>query len=220
VTPITSTLIALNVVVFLAELVTGGSAGPVVQLGVEYGPAISQGEWWRIITAAFLHANLLHILFNMMALAQVGMVVELAYGSARMLAVYVASLLAAGFSVLTFNYAQPTLGASGAVFGLFGAVVAYGIRRGPAGRMLVRQTVGIIVLNVIYGFAAAGISNAAHLGGLVAGFLVGLSVVPSMPARKPGQGAYVMDPRESQAYPGQTIDQLEPREERHQDPFA
>ncbi|TAM57704.1 rhomboid family intramembrane serine protease [bacterium] len=203
-TPVTKTLIAVNVLVFVAELLSGGTQqGAVVQLGVEYGPAIATGEWWRIVTAAFLHAGILHILFNMIALAQVGMVIELTFGAARMLLLYAVSLLAAGFSVLLFNYATPTLGASGAVFGLFGALLALGLRRGAAGRALVRQCLGIIVLNLVYGFAVAGISNAAHLGGLVAGFLLGLPLVPGAPARR----VYAIDARESRDYTGQTIEQ-------------
>ncbi|TAM86606.1 rhomboid family intramembrane serine protease [bacterium] len=206
-TPITKALIALNVLAFVAELLTGGAQGTIVQLGVEYGPAIDHGEWWRIVSAAFLHGGVLHILFNMIALAQVGTVVELTFGGARMLALYVASLLVAGFSVLVFNYAIPTLGASGAVFGLFGALLALGLRRGPAGRILVRQCLGIIVINLVYGFAASGISNAAHLGGLVAGFLMGLPLVPPAPARR----VYAINPNESRVYPGETIEQHPPQ---------
>lgn len=203
-------LVGINVVVFLAEMVTGGLNGPVVQLGIEYGPAIAHGEWWRIVTAAFLHGGLLHILLNMIALVQVGAIVELTFGAARMLVIYWVSLLVAGFSVLAFNYAIPTLGASGAIFGLFGGLVALGLRRGPAGQMLVKQTVGIIVLNLVYGFAVAGISNAAHLGGLVAGFLVGLPLVPAAPERR----AYAIGSHETRAYPGPTIDQpAEPGED-------
>ena len=178
---------------------------------MEYGPAVDHGEWWRIVTAAFLHGGVLHILFNMIALAQVGTVIELTFGGARMLALYTVSLLVAGLSVLVFNYSVPTLGASGAVFGLFGALLALGLRRGPAGRVLVRQCAGIIVINLVYGFAAAGISNAAHLGGLIAGFLIGFPLVPPAPMRR----VYALDPRESRGYSGETIEQppADPRQD-------
>lgn len=173
-----------------------------MRYGIEYGPAVSHGEWWRLVTAAFLHAGILHILFNMIALYQVGRFIEIIYGPVRMLVLYVASMLAAGFSVLFFNYQAPTLGASGAIFGLFGALLAFGLRRGPAGRALVQQSLGVIILNLVYGFAAVGISNAAHLGGLVAGFLIGLPLVPPVPARR----AYALDPRQHDAYGGPTIE--------------
>jgi len=88
-----------------------------------------------------------------------------------------------GLTVIWFNYDQPTLGASGAIFGLFGALVAVGLRLGRRGRALIGQVVPIVVLNLIFTFAVPGISAAAHVGGLITGFVVGF-VLFMMPSRQ------------------------------------
>jgi rhomboid protease GluP len=147
-----------------------------IQYGAFYGPAVQSGEWWRAFTAAFLHGGILHIGFNMFALWQVGSIVEQLFGSWRMGLVYFVSLIGSGWAIYHFNYNEVTIGASGAIFGLFGALAAAGLRLGRVGRDLVRGMLGIILINVIIGFMVPNISQAGHLGGLVAGFLMGLAV--------------------------------------------
>jgi len=148
-----------------------------VRHGALYGPAVGAGEWWRIVTGAFLHAGLVHLALNMLALWTVGRLYEGLVGHGRFALTYATALLGGAIGVLRLNYDEPTVGASGAVFGLFGALVAAGLRLGPAGRTLVRQTVPIIAINLLFGFGAnsvAGgnvISNVGHLGGLGAGFV-------------------------------------------------
>lgn len=143
--------------------------------GAIYGPYILQNhEYWRLITGSFMHGGILHILLNMLALYQVGMFVEMLMGSSRMALVYAIALLCSALAATYFNYNDPVVGASGAIFGLFGALVAIGIHLGKPGRQLITQTLPIIVLNLIFGFSIANIANSAHIGGLISGFLAGL----------------------------------------------
>ena len=173
---LTRLLIAANVLIFLWELTTGdtGDSSVLVRDGAIYGPLVTGGEWWRIGTAAFLHAGWLHIATNMFALYQVGTFVELLYGRVRMAIIYVLAIAGSGIAVLWFSFDAPTVGASGAIFGLFGALTAAGMRLGKTGRELVQQSAGIIVLNLILGFTVFRfVSNSAHIGGLLAGLLFG-----------------------------------------------
>jgi rhomboid protease GluP len=171
-------MIGLNVLVFIWLGLTGGweSSDSLVAHGALYGPAVAAGEWWRIVSGAFLHAGYLHIGLNMFALFQVGRLVEMLVGSARTALAYTVAMLGSGIAVIVFNPDEPTVGASGAIFGLFGTLVAIGMRLGRPGRMLVSQTLPIIGINLAFGFAVPNISNAAHIGGLLCGFLVGLGV--------------------------------------------
>lgn len=176
---ITNLLIAVNVVAFLWQLSTGG---PNYDHGYLIGRAVvERGEWWRIFTAAFLHGSLMHIGFNMLALYQVGSIVERAMGGLRYLIVYVCAIVGSGFAVIWFNYDVPTLGASGAIFGLFGALVAIGLSLPPRGMTIVTQTLPIIAINLAFGFVVPGISIAAHVGGLLSGFVIGYGLfqIPS-----------------------------------------
>jgi len=176
---LTRLLIAANVLVFLWELSTGdtGDGSVLVHDGALYGRLIDAGQWWRIFTAAFLHAGWLHIATNMFALYQVGTFVELLYGRARMAIIYVVAIVGSGIAVYWFSYDAPTVGASGAIFGLFGALTAGGLRLGKTGRDLVQQSAGIIILNLILGFTVFRfVSNAAHIGGLIAGLVVGFAL--------------------------------------------
>jgi rhomboid protease GluP len=173
---LTRLLIAANVLVFLWELTTGdtGDGRVLVRDGGLYGPYVAAGQWWRIFSAAFLHAGWLHIATNMFALYQVGTFVELLYGRARMAIIYVLAIVGSGIAVYVFSFDAPTVGASGAIFGLFGALAAAGLRLGKPGRDLVQQSAGIIILNLVLGFTVFRfVSNAAHIGGLIAGALFG-----------------------------------------------
>ena len=177
---ITRLLVAINVIVYLWERSSGALAtdDALINHGALLGRLAVQGEWWRILTSAFLHGSDLHILFNMIALWQVGRFVEQAFGWPRMLAVYLFAALGSGLAVVYLTPDDATVGASGAIFGLFGALVACGMRVGPAGRSLVMQSVGVIVLNLLIGFSVPNISNVGHIGGLIAGFLLGYAIFP------------------------------------------
>jgi membrane associated rhomboid family serine protease len=181
---ITRFLIVLNVIGYLWEISVGGpgmlsgfgGAGTerVLSEGALIPAAVLQnGQWWRIVTGAFLHAGLLHIGVIMMSLWFLGRFIELALGSWRMLLVYMVSLVASGLGVVFFsNPLVATVGASGAIFGLFGALFAIGFKLGKPGMELVRANVGILVLNLIITFTVPQISWQAHLAGLLAGFVL------------------------------------------------
>lgn len=178
---ITRAIIAINVLAFIWQSTTGGG------LAYDHGYLIGRdvvvyGQWWRIFTAAFLHNGIPHIALNMIALYQVGTIVERAMGPLRYPLLYALATLGSGIAVVRFNYDVPTLGASGAIMGLFGALVAIGLSLPPRGMSVVTQVLPIIGINIAFGFAVPGISNAAHIGGLVSGFVVGwlLFQIPSV----------------------------------------
>lgn len=131
-----------------------------------------QHEYYRILTSAFLHGGIFHIGLNMLSLYWLGRFIEAVLRPGRMLFVYFLSLIASGISVVLFSPPNAaTLGASGAIFGLFGALFAIGFKLGDRGMELIRANIGILVLNLLWSFTFPGISWQAHLGGLVAGFI-------------------------------------------------
>jgi membrane associated rhomboid family serine protease len=202
---ITNFLILVNVLAYIWEITTGG---PDTDHGQLVGVAVMQyGQWWRIFTGAFLHENLLHIAFNMFALYQVGNVVEALYGKVRFMLLYVVAIVGSGLAVVAFNYDIPTLGASGAIFGLFGALVAVGLRLGQRGRSLIWQVLPIIGLNLVFTVSVPGISIAAHVGGLLTGFVAGL-VLFMMPAARPTP-AYAYAATHEELAPAQSVETIE-----------
>jgi membrane associated rhomboid family serine protease len=176
---VTYALIAINVVAFLAEqgqfsIFGTGVHGTVINESVldRYHISVAH-EYWRLITSGFVHENLLHIGFNMYLLYLLGMMLEPAIGSVRFAAIYFTALLAGSFGVVLVT-AAPSLGASGAVFGLMGAAVVE-LR---ARRISVMESGigGLIVLNLILSFSLANISVGAHVGGLIGGALAALAI--------------------------------------------
>ncbi|MDQ6827183.1 MAG: rhomboid family intramembrane serine protease [Candidatus Eremiobacteraeota bacterium] len=186
---LTRTLVGINVLVYVWLSLTGGSMNEqsLLDHGAIYGPSVLHGEYWRIATGTFLHSGILHIVFNMLALYQVGLLVERLVGAPRMFLIYSLSALGAGVSVLKFNFDVPVVGASGAIFGLFGALLAIGLRLGAPGRILVSQALPIIALNILFGFSVRNIANSAHIGGLLTGFAAGflLFIMPKAKAEEP-----------------------------------
>lgn len=163
---ITYGLMAINIVMFVLQK----ASDDVYRELVTWTPGIAHGELYRLLTGAFLHSGVPHLLFNMWALYVIGPALEAYFGRVRFLALYLLSAL--GGSVLVYLLTPidvPTLGASGAIFGLFGATLALS-------RLLnldMRWVVGLIVLNLVFTFAAPGISWQGHIGGLVTGAAVG-----------------------------------------------
>lgn len=181
---ITRFLVILNLIAYAWEVRVGGPGllGPfgganldaVAQAGALWPNAVlHDGQWWRIVTAAFLHGGLIHLFVNMISLYSLGRFVEMLMGPWRMLIVYVLSLVVSGLGVIYFSPADvPTLGASGAIFGLFGALFASGFKLGRPGMQLVRDNFGILLLNLAMTFTIPEISKAAHVAGLIGGFVV------------------------------------------------
>jgi membrane associated rhomboid family serine protease len=174
---VTYALIAINVIVYLTEqgqfTLTGEAYGKVVNEGDLYRFAISAGhQYYRLVTSAFLHVDLLHIGFNMYLLYLLGMMLEPALGSVRFAAIYFPSLLAGSCGALIAT-AAPSLGASGAIFGLMGAAA---VELRAQGRSVMESGIGaLIIFNLILSFTIANISVGAHIGGLIGGILAGLS---------------------------------------------
>jgi len=171
--PATIALIALNVVVYLITVSQGGGINlPGGQLFSDWalqGNAVSNGDWWRLVTAMFLHGSILHIGFNMLALYWLGTIIEQALGTPRFLLVYFVSGLAGSAGALWFSSQfAVTVGASGAIFGLIGALL---ILEYLATGSLMGQAMVLILVNLAFTFAVPGISIGGHLGGLAGGIV-------------------------------------------------
>lgn len=176
---VTYALIAINVLVFLAEkgqftLSGSGVHGRVVDEAFLSRATISQlDQYWRLVTAGFVHENFLHIGFNMYLLYLLGLMLEPAIGSVRFALVYFTSLLCGSFGVLLWS-AGASIGASGAIFGLLGVAV---IELRARGLSVMETGIGmLIVLNLVLTFVMPGISIGAHLGGLIGGLLAGFAL--------------------------------------------
>ena len=149
-----------------------------IQWGANSGELTVNGQWWRLLSAGLLHANLAHLLLNMWALWNIGRITERLFGRLRFLSVYLATLVLASLSSIAWNPSQASVGASGAIFGVLGAFLAFFLSpRTQVPRTLARQhwlSTGIFVLfNLLSGMANPVIDNAAHVGGLLSGFALG-----------------------------------------------
>jgi membrane associated rhomboid family serine protease len=168
-------LIAINVIAFLAMSAGGGGldgrGGTVYSNGFLFGPDVADGEWWRIVSSGFLHAGLLHLAFNMYFLYFLGTLMEPEIGKLRFGAIYLVSLLGGSFGALLVSPDAVTVGASGAVFGLMGAAILAMRARGID---FMQSGLGItLLLNLGITFLIPNISIGGHIGGLVAGGIVG-----------------------------------------------
>jgi membrane associated rhomboid family serine protease len=189
----TNILISINVVFFVAELLSGVTLGGgasdynswVFQHLSLFGLALTghnpysapfngNHEYWRLLTSGFLHEGLIHIALNMLSLWFVGRVLEPAVGKVNFLAIYFAALLAGSFGALLFEPRTPTLGASTAIFGIFGALIVVAYRRGIP---LWQSGLGpMLLINLVFTLTVSDISIGGHIGGLVAGVLAGFAV--------------------------------------------
>lgn len=177
---VTQTLIAANVALFAGLLVAGGwnDEAALRQWGALEVP-LRASEWWRLITAMFVHIGPFHLLFNMYALFIFGPAVENRYGRLRFLALYLASgFLGSAFSIAFTPGAGIRAGASGGVFGILGCWIAFYVRhrnaRGASDQL--RALFFLVGINLFFGFSFRGIDNFAHLGGLAGGFVAGMGL--------------------------------------------
>jgi membrane associated rhomboid family serine protease len=195
---VTQALIAVNVIVFIAEAAAGmplggvssGTGGSVFSHGDLLGPSIASGhQYWRLLTAGFLHDGILHIAFNMFFLYVMGALLEPAIGAVDYLAVYFASLLAGSFGALLFQPDIPTVGASTACFGVLGALLVVAHSR----RISIWQSgLGLtLVINIVFSLSVKDISIGGHLGGLAAGLITGALIV-ELGERRGLQGAALL----------------------------
>ena len=178
--PATIALIAINVIVFIAEVAAGGAGqfsngGKLIDDAGLRGPDIANGDWWRIITGGFLHAGFLHLLLNMYVLWIAGSILEPGIGTPRFLGIYFVSLIAGSLGALIVDPNTLTVGASGAIFGLMAGVIV--VARGRGVEQLASQFGLFVVLNLVLTFSIPGISVGGHIGGLIGGAVAALLVI-------------------------------------------
>jgi rhomboid protease GluP len=197
-TPVTYALLAANIGVFLLmAVVSGGSDDPstLIAFGAKTNRLLESGEWFRLITPIFIHAGLLHLLLNSYALWVVGTQVEKLYGSARFLLIYLLSGVGGvagsyfGQIFLQKSFDAPSVGASGAIFGLFGVLAVFGFRyrseMPPAiRRAMTAGVLPVIAVNLFIGFSIPFIDNSAHIGGLLTGAALTLIIPYVAPGRE------------------------------------
>ncbi|HLR74479.1 MAG TPA: rhomboid family intramembrane serine protease [Virgibacillus sp.] len=181
---LTFVLIIVNVLLFMLLEGSGSSTNieHLIEFGAKYNPAIIDGEWWRIISSMFLHIGMLHLMMNMLALYYLGTAVERIYGSWRFFIIYLLAGIGGGLASFAFTI-NVSAGASGAIFGLFGALLFFGLIH----KKLFFQTMGrnllfLVGFNIVFGFVVPQIDNGAHLGGLLCGFLA--SAILHLPKRR------------------------------------
>lgn len=193
---VVKTIMVVNVVLFVLMVIASGGKelmNPttefLIQWGANAGAYTLDGDYWRIVTAAFLHGSFLHIAMNMAVLWDVGPLVERIYGSKRFLLLYFFAAITASLNTLFWNPGGCSVGASGAVFGIFGAMLAfYQSHRKSIPAHVIKEksrvVMAVIGYNLIFGVMQPNIDNAGHVGGLIGGFLIGLVLSPREPLKR------------------------------------
>ena len=178
---ITFSLIIINLIVFALMYAFGAgseNSETLIKFGANYIPLTKSGEYYRLITSAFLHIGFIHLLLNMYSLYVVGTQIEYFYGKVKYIFIYLFSAIMGSLFTLVLS-SENTLaaGASGAIFGLLGALLYFGYHyRGYIGNMIIRQVIPIVLLNLYIGYVTPGIGNAAHIGGLIGGYMIAMAV--------------------------------------------
>lgn len=175
-TIITYVLIAINVIIFLLGMILNLS-DTFINLFANYGPLITEGQYYRLFTSMFIHANLFHILFNMYALYLLGSQAEGFFGKGKFLVIYILSGISGSLLSILLNQGAVSVGASGAIFGILGALLYFGYNnRVYLGNTLIREIVPVILINLAFGFMMTGVDNFAHIGGLIGGITTAMAV--------------------------------------------
>ncbi len=191
---LTHIIFGINAAVFLGMALGGGSimdfpGDELVRWGANYGPLTLTGEWWRLLTNIFIHGGIIHIGFNMWCLWDLGALCESLYGPWMYAAIYLVCGLGASLTSLTWNPGVPSVGASGAIFGLAGALLAalklgeFSVPRSALSGVM-RSLGAFVVYNLVFGFVLPGVDNAAHIGGLISGVIVGGIIALLAPQRE------------------------------------
>lgn len=181
--PVVWTLIALNILIYLAVAYTGKqwfnfNADYLAAVGGNFSPLTTEGQWWRMLTATFLHGGLIHVALNMYALYSFGIMAERLYGSRAFLGIYLIAGLSGSAGTLLFSPAAVGVGASGAIFGIMGLMIAFlatdktFLSQGARKQLLINFCI-FGGYSLLQGFKHTGIDNAAHIGGVLAGLLLG-----------------------------------------------
>jgi membrane associated rhomboid family serine protease/predicted negative regulator of RcsB-dependent stress response len=188
---ITPIILALNVLIFVMMVLSGVSLiNPEIEhllnWGANFGPFTLNQEWWRLLTSVFVHIGVLHLVFNMQCLWNLGSLAERMFGNGAFLMLYLVSGLGGSIASLWWNPRVVGAGASGAIFGVAGGLVVF-LYQGKLSipPMVIKKNLQSILVfvgyNLMYGFAKSGIDNAAHLGGLVTGLVTGALLLRSLP---------------------------------------
>lgn len=177
-------LLVANIVIFALMERAGGSQDPTVldRFGALFGPLVAEGQYWRLLTAIFLHIGFVHIAFNSLGLFVFGTAFERTSGPLRMAAVYIGSGLAGSALSYLASPAVRSAGASGAIFGVLGALAVYlFVNRQEFGKLGQREITTVLFLaamNLLNGLTTPGVDNWAHVGGLIGGAALGLAIMP------------------------------------------
>lgn len=197
--PITFGLIAACAAVYVLVAAAGPTVGAplvrglllqpqeVLALGALVPALVAEGEAWRLLTSLFLHSGFTHLALNMISLYFLGSFAEVSFGRSRFLALYFISGIAGGLAYLYFGaFNSPAVGASGAIFGLLGGVFGFAIRRGTFSMRnpVINQLLILTAINLFLGATIPNVSNTAHIGGLVGGFVFGYLMAPPVYSQK------------------------------------
>lgn len=191
---VTHVFFGINVAVFLGMALGSGSvmdfpAGELIRWGANFGPLTLTGEWWRLLTNTFLHGGLFHIAFNMWCLWDLGALCESLYGPSTFAAIYLTCGLAGSLASVAWHPGGISVGASGAIFGLAGALLAalklgeFSVPRSALSGVM-RSLGAFVVYNLIFGFILPGVDNSAHIGGLISGVIVGAIIAVAAPQQE------------------------------------
>ena len=178
---ITLSLIIINVIIFtLMYLLGNGSENTktLINFGANYVALTKSGEYYRLLTSAFLHIGVIHLLLNMYSLYIIGTQIEYFYGKIKYSIIYLFSaLMGSLFTIVLSSENTVAAGASGAIFGLLGSMLYFGYHyRGYIGNAIIGQIIPVIILNLFIGFTTPGIGNAAHIGGLIGGYIISMAL--------------------------------------------
>src|SRR5258706_7663962 len=191
---LTQVIFGANVMVFIAMVLASGpsldfSGQVMVHFGANFGPFTLSGQWWRLLTYMFLHGGLMHIAFNMWCLWDLGALCESLYGRWTYAGIYLICGLGASLASASWHPYVPSVGASGAIFGLAGALIAafklgeFSVPRSALSGTL-RSLGAFVVYNLIFGAVIPGIDNTAHIGGLMTGLIVGVLIALLAPRQE------------------------------------
>ncbi len=182
---ITMSLIFINILLYIFCAIRSGNIIDIdgltlLQVGGNFGPLVSEGQVWRLLTCAFLHGGLIHIIFNMYALYVIGPQLEVLFGRVKYIVIYLLSAIGGSLLSYIFSPLSLSIGASGAIFGLFGAMVMYVLKyRDRIPKRVLNNLFFVIILNLFIGFNLQGIDNFGHIGGLLTGVVVSLIFLSS-----------------------------------------
>ncbi len=191
---LTHVIFGINAAVFLGMALGSSSimdfpGGELIRWGGNFGPLTLSGEWWRLLTNIFVHGGIIHIGFNMWCLWDLGALCESLYGRWTYGAIYLVCGLGASLTSLAWDPGRLSVGASGAIFGLAGALIAalklgeFSVPRSALSGIM-RSLGAFVVYNLVFGFVLPGIDNAAHIGGLITGVIVGAIIALLAPLQE------------------------------------